>query len=133
MRGGLLTPYLVLVRYHFRDKFDELLGYGIFAVDGDMWKVQRCVVCAVLAVAGVRMLNHMSRWRCFSKQASHMFSVNSFRHHMADVFNRNGNHVVQLLDKAASTGEIIDLQVRLCGCMYVDVTKLPTWVCVLTS
>ena len=45
------------------------------------------------------------------KQASHMFSVNSFRNHMTEVFNRNGLEVVKLLDAAARSGEVVDLQV----------------------
>lgn len=71
--------------HHFAEKFEEMLGHGIFAVDGDLWRAQR-------------------------KTGSHMFSVNSFRHHMAEVFNRNGNKVMALLDAAAASGEVVDMQ-----------------------
>jgi len=39
-----LLPRLLpmVVRARFNDNLHELLGYGIFNVDGNMWKVQRC-------------------------------------------------------------------------------------------
>lgn len=38
----LLRLLPMVVRARFNDNLHELLGYGIFNVDGSMWKVQRC-------------------------------------------------------------------------------------------
>lgn len=67
------------------ERFEELLGDGIFNVDGDEWAIQR-------------------------KTASHMFPVRSLRDDMSTVFRAHGRDVVALLDNVAATGRTIDMQ-----------------------
>jgi cytochrome P450 len=68
----------------FHDIFEELLGDGIFNVDGARWKMQR-------------------------KTASHMFNVSSFRDHMSGVFLKHAREVVRQLE-LVKPGEQIDVQ-----------------------
>ncbi|KAG9324836.1 hypothetical protein KVV02_001581 [Mortierella alpina] len=73
---------------------EPLLGEGIFSVDGEHWKWQR-------------------------KLASHIFSVNAFRHYTSDVFCREGQAVIKYLNSVADTGRAIDMQ-QLFYCYTLD-------------
>ncbi|KAF9334777.1 hypothetical protein BG006_001525 [Podila minutissima] len=68
-----------------RDNVSDLLGQGIFAVDGHQWKWQR-------------------------KLASHVFTVKGFRTYTSEVFVQEGQKVVDYLGKIADQGRVIDLQ-----------------------
>ncbi|KAG0030620.1 hypothetical protein BGZ81_002423 [Podila clonocystis] len=67
------------------DTTKDLLGQGIFAVDGHQWKWQR-------------------------KLASHVFTVKGFRTYTSEVFVQEGQKVVDYLGKIADQGRVIDLQ-----------------------
>ncbi|KAI8819825.1 cytochrome P450 [Fimicolochytrium jonesii] len=69
----------------FRHNMGDLLGAGIFVVDGEPWKKQR-------------------------KMASHIFSVRNFRDFTANVFADESVKLGALLENAAQTGQTIDLQ-----------------------
>lgn len=56
----------------FSSIFNEVLGQGIFNVDGDAWKLQR-------------------------KTASHLFNTNTLKNWMLDVFISNGNQLIDLM------------------------------------
>ncbi|KAF9109132.1 hypothetical protein BGX27_007956 [Mortierella sp. AM989] len=62
----------------------DLLGIGIFNVDGADWKWQR-------------------------KMASHIFNVKAFRNYTSSVFVKESNMVVDYLGKAADEGREIDI------------------------
>eukprot|EP01088_Endostelium_zonatum_P001803 TRINITY_DN1215_c0_g2_i1.p1 TRINITY_DN1215_c0_g2~~TRINITY_DN1215_c0_g2_i1.p1 ORF type:complete len:497 (+),score=75.59 TRINITY_DN1215_c0_g2_i1:188-1492(+) len=64
------------------DPLEELLGEGIFTVDGERWKKQR-------------------------KTASHLFKVKELKL-MADVFVEHGNELVQILKN--NQDQLVDLQ-----------------------
>jgi cytochrome P450 len=73
----------------FQDIFSELLGRGIFAIDGSEWQVHR-------------------------KIASHMFSINSLNSHMLNVFEEHTSRLVYLLDNQCINKEVnkeIDIQI----------------------
>ncbi|KAF9574938.1 hypothetical protein EC968_004939 [Mortierella alpina] len=76
---------------------EPLIGEGIFSVDGEHWKWQR-------------------------KLASHIFSVNAFRHYTSDVFCREGQVVINYLNTVADTGRAIDMQ-HLFYCFTLDPEK----------
>ena len=65
--------------------FDELLGDGIFAQNGDIWKTQR-------------------------KVASHMFSQRKLRDHMSEIFIKHSKILTTKLDECAKNKSIIDIQ-----------------------
>ncbi|CAG8489765.1 13917_t:CDS:10, partial [Ambispora leptoticha] len=67
------------------NRLHDILGNGIFASDGEGWKLQR-------------------------KTASKIFNVRNFRDLLCTVFANESLVVVDILSKAAETGEIIDLQ-----------------------
>eukprot|EP00047_Mylnosiga_fluctuans_P023009 m.130478 g.130478 ORF g.130478 m.130478 type:complete len:489 (-) comp9451_c1_seq1:186-1652(-) len=69
----------------FRDRFFDLLGDGIFDVDGDKWQFQR-------------------------KTASHIFTRNELRGFMTDVFRDHVALAVDRLDKFAAAQQPINLQ-----------------------
>jgi len=69
----------------FTFNFGDVLGQGIFNVNGDSWKVQR-------------------------KAASHMFSRKNFATFMSEIFVHHGHTVLEILEKASKNGECIDLQ-----------------------
>eukprot|EP01134_Creolimax_fragrantissima_P006314 CFRG6314T1 len=69
----------------FREVFTELLGNGIFNSDGPAWAMQR-------------------------KVASHMFSTKTLREDMMPVFSRHIEEAVEILNKVADSGEVIDMQ-----------------------
>ncbi|CAO3570764.1 unnamed protein product [Mortierella alpina] len=73
---------------------EPLIGEGIFSVDGEHWKWQR-------------------------KLASHIFSVNAFRHYTSDVFCREGQAVIEYLNSVADTGRAVDMQ-QLFYCYTLD-------------
>ena len=66
-------------------RFKDLLGDGIFNVDGKLWYLHR-------------------------KLSSRMFSTGNFRDNMLKVFLRHGETVVGTLDGAAASGAPLDLQ-----------------------
>ncbi|KAF9321599.1 hypothetical protein BG003_000915 [Podila horticola] len=68
-----------------QETLNDLLGLGIFAVDGHQWKWQR-------------------------KMASHIFNVKAFRSYTEEVFVRESNIVVDYLGKMADEGRVVDLQ-----------------------
>jgi len=70
----------------FRDQFEELLGEGIFNVDGDSWREKR-------------------------KTASHMFSEKVVREDMYRIFAKHTQAVlVAIRERSVKTGEHIDFQ-----------------------
>lgn len=64
----------------FRDAFEELLGKGIFAADGEPWRAHR-------------------------KAASHMFSLRKLRDHAFANFTKYAEDLIAQLDKKAPTDE----------------------------
>lgn len=86
---GFTVPVVkrpTLSHTHSQPQLLEVMGDGIFNVDGPMWQAQR-------------------------KTASILFSDNSMKHHMSKVFLKNGAGVVKLLEAAAKSGTEIDMQV----------------------
>lgn len=69
----------------FQQAFAEVMGRGIFAVDGDEWQDHR-------------------------KVASHMFSANGLRNKMESSFTAHGKKLVGLLEGKAEAGTILDFQ-----------------------
>ncbi|KAF9430695.1 hypothetical protein BGZ94_004912 [Podila epigama] len=68
-----------------QESFNDLLGIGIFAVDGHQWKWQR-------------------------KMASHIFNVKAFRMYTERVFVQESQKVVNYLGQMADQGRVVDLQ-----------------------
>eukprot|EP00753_Platysulcus_tardus_P021160 PLAT8647.2.p1 GENE.PLAT8647.2~~PLAT8647.2.p1 ORF type:complete len:418 (-),score=184.46 PLAT8647.2:104-1357(-) len=99
VRGGiLLATDPAIVRHILKDNFKnyikghpedlwELLGEGIFNVDGDRWKQQR-------------------------KTASHLFTVNLLRGFMRDVFVQHGNALLARIGSESVTLDLQDLLYR---------------------
>jgi cytochrome P450 len=69
----------------FQEMFAEIMGRGIFAVDGDEWQDHR-------------------------KVASHMFSANGLKTKMEVCFVEHGKALVKLLHDKAKTKEVFDFQ-----------------------
>eukprot|EP00043_Microstomoeca_roanoka_P025193 m.7910 g.7910 ORF g.7910 m.7910 type:complete len:494 (-) comp5332_c0_seq1:233-1714(-) len=69
----------------FRDKFFELLGDGIFDVDGPEWSYQR-------------------------KTASHLFSRKELKGFMTEVFVRHAHLVMDKVEGYANSGQPFDIQ-----------------------
>ena len=69
----------------FRNVYHELLGQGIFATDGDIWRHHR-------------------------KMSAFMFSQRVLTEHMLAVFIAHAYEVIAKLDKLAVSGEAIDMQ-----------------------
>eukprot|EP00048_Salpingoeca_helianthica_P004136 m.74105 g.74105 ORF g.74105 m.74105 type:complete len:489 (-) comp13068_c0_seq3:127-1593(-) len=69
----------------FREKFYDLLGDGIFDVDGEEWAFQR-------------------------KTASHIFTRNELRGFMTDVFQDHAHLVVERLERAAAANALVEVQ-----------------------
>lgn len=65
---------------------NDLLGDGIFAVDGAKWRHQR-------------------------KLASHEFSTRALKDISSSVFKKNSVRVAQVVAEVADSGQAIDLQV----------------------
>lgn len=79
--------------YSFYDVMKDLLGDGIFAVDGEKWRHQR-------------------------KMASYEFSTKVLRDYSSVVFKTNASMLCQLVSEAATLNQMIDIQVsRMDGCM----------------
>ncbi|KAK6936364.1 Cytochrome P450 [Dillenia turbinata] len=70
--------------YHY-DVMTDLLGDGIFTVDGDKWRQQR-------------------------KLASHGFSTYVLRDFCSSVFKENAVKVAQIIQEAASSNQTVDVQ-----------------------
>jgi len=68
----------------WRERFHELLGEGIFNADGPSWLSQR-------------------------KIASNLFSVNNFKDHMLEVFNRHAAEVVRQVANTSTTRGDLDM------------------------
>ncbi|XVF16209.1 hypothetical protein REPUB_Repub10bG0011900 [Reevesia pubescens] len=70
----------------FTEILGDFLGYGIFNVDGELWRMQR-------------------------KLASHAFSTNSLREFvMSTLVEEVENQLLPLLDSLAEASEVVDLQ-----------------------
>jgi cytochrome P450 len=69
----------------FQEMFAEVMGRGIFAVDGDEWQDHR-------------------------KVASHLFSANGLKTKMEICFTEHGKALVKLLHEKAKTKEVFDFQ-----------------------
>ena len=68
----------------FQDNFEEILGHGIFAVDGEQWVEKR-------------------------KVSSYLFNTGSLRSQMSEVFLKHSHAVAEHLD-ALGPSEVVDLQ-----------------------
>jgi len=80
----LKTKFDNYVKGHwFRERLTDLLGNGIFNVDGSMWHSQR-------------------------KIASHMFTQNQFKNHIWHAIHKNCGMLMQLLH-GVPEGEVVDL------------------------
>lgn len=66
----------------------DLLGDGIFTVDGEKWREQR-------------------------KISSHEFSTKVLRDFSSAAFRKNAAKLAQLLSEAANSDKILDIQVSL--------------------
>lgn len=66
----------------------DLLGDGIFTVDGEKWREQR-------------------------KISSHEFSTKVLRDFSSAAFRKNAAKLAQLLSEAATSDKILDIQVSL--------------------
>jgi fatty acid omega-hydroxylase len=77
----------------FKERFQEILGHGIFNVDGSKWKMQR-------------------------KTASHMFNQRTLRDTMFPIFKK---HAIEAMNKVRKTqkGQIIDIQ-KVCFAFTLD-------------
>lgn len=69
----------------FQELFAEVMGRGIFAVDGDEWQDHR-------------------------KVASHLFSASALKSKMEASFTKHGRILVDLVGKKADAGEVFDAQ-----------------------
>ncbi|CAG8472678.1 11677_t:CDS:10 [Paraglomus brasilianum] len=70
---------------YLSSRMQDVLGHGIFATDGDVWKVQR-------------------------KKASNIFKVRNFREIICKAFAEDGNLLLKILNSAANSEEELDLQ-----------------------
>lgn len=68
------------------DILKDLLGDGIFTVDGDKWREQR-------------------------KVASHEFSTKVLRDFSSKIFKKNAVKFANILSKAANSNQVIDINV----------------------
>ena len=66
----------------------DLLGDGIFTVDGSMWLHQR-------------------------KLSSRQFSTRFLKDYSTSIFKKNASRIVDVVSEAAETGKIIDFQASL--------------------
>jgi len=78
----------------FDVNFKEVMGEGVFAVDGDKWKVHR-------------------------KVASHLFSVSKLKSKMESVFNDHSTRLVKALQQLQHDKKPVDLQ-NLFQCFTFD-------------
>lgn len=76
----------ILQGWHNYSILKDLLGDGIFTVDGDKWREQR-------------------------KVSSHEFSTRVLRDFSSVIFRRNVIKLAKIVSEAANTGQIIDIQV----------------------
>ncbi|KAF9913789.1 hypothetical protein BX616_009569 [Lobosporangium transversale] len=67
-----------------QETLSDLLGTGIFGVDGEHWRWQR-------------------------KMASHIFNVKAFRTYTSSVFVKEANIAIEYLDKIADEGRTVDM------------------------
>jgi len=68
---------------------EDLLGDGIFTVDGEKWRHQR-------------------------KSASYQFSTQLLRDFSSSVFKSNAVKLAGIVSEAATSNNIIELQVKFC-------------------
>ncbi|GMI74292.1 cytochrome P450, family 94, subfamily D, polypeptide 2 [Hibiscus trionum] len=84
----------------FRDHLHELLGHGIFGVDGDLWNVQR-------------------------KISSHEFKTKSIKHFISDVVSSQLAHnLVPRLSTASDENRAVDLQEILQRFTFSNICKV---------
>ncbi len=95
----LLSGYCPIQGELIKERFEDVMGHGIFIVDGEQWKHQR-------KVATVE----------FSSSKLRDFSVHAYR--------SEALKLVQILAIAAKNHEIVDLQVYLLLCMVTKCTSL---------
>ncbi|KAJ1556091.1 hypothetical protein HK405_007319 [Cladochytrium tenue] len=69
---------------YFRSRAFDLLGHGIFASDGESWRLQR-------------------------KTSALIFNVRNFREFVSSVFTAEFERLAARLGRAADTGEVVDL------------------------
>ncbi|ESQ39187.1 hypothetical protein EUTSA_v10001408mg [Eutrema salsugineum] len=85
--------------HNSRQNLGDLLGHGIFAVDGEKWRQQR-------------------------KLASFEFSARVLRDFSCSVFRRNASKVVAFVTKFALTGNAFDAQDMLMRCTLDSIFKV---------
>lgn len=68
----------------WQERFNEVLGRGIFSVDGDEWRLHR-------------------------KTSSHMFKRAEFKTNMMRVFRQHMTQLTDMLEQAARTGAVVDM------------------------
>jgi len=83
----------------FQEMFAEILGQGIFAVDGDMWQDHR-------------------------KVAAHLFSANGLRSKMERSFTEHGSKLTELLAATAGTGRVVDWQDVMAGLTFETICQI---------
>ncbi|XVF69468.1 hypothetical protein PTKIN_Ptkin11bG0084700 [Pterospermum kingtungense] len=84
----------------FHDVLHELLGYGIFGVDGHLWTIQR-------------------------KIASHEFNTKSLKHFISDVVTSQLSHtLLPCLSNACNENRVIDLQEILQRFTFSNICKV---------
>lgn len=71
----------------------DLLGDGIFTVDGDKWRQQR-------------------------KISSHEFSTKVLRDFSSSIFRKHGAKLANMVSEAATSNQIIEIQVSLDKSMF---------------
>ncbi|KAJ1553640.1 hypothetical protein HK405_007340 [Cladochytrium tenue] len=86
-----IVEHILKTHFHVYDKgpfffsrTSDVLGHGIFAVDGDQWRAQR-------------------------KSAALIFNVRNFREYVSVVFAEEVDHLLARLGRAADNGEVVDL------------------------
>ncbi|XVF73359.1 hypothetical protein PTKIN_Ptkin12aG0195300 [Pterospermum kingtungense] len=84
---------------HFGEAFADLLGEGIFAVDGDKWRQQR-------------------------KLASYEFSTRTLRDISFSVFRRNGAKLVRQVSECAMSGQVIEFQGMMVGYVMKSILEV---------
>ncbi|KAK8514410.1 hypothetical protein V6N13_063302 [Hibiscus sabdariffa] len=99
--------HLLVANFHnyvkgsrFRDHLHELLGHGIFGVDGDLWTVQR-------------------------KISSHEFNTKSLKHFTSDVVTSQLIHnLVPRFSNASDENRVVDLQEVLQSFTFSNICKV---------
>jgi len=83
----------------FQEMFAELMGQGIFAVDGELWQDHR-------------------------KVAAHLFSANGLRSKMERSFTEHGSKLTELLVSVEGTGRAVDWQDVMAGLTFETICQI---------